>query len=275
MQEAIALAKKGTGRVSPNPLVGAVIVKDGKVIGRGYHEKYGQPHAERNALSSCSVSPEGADMYVTLEPCCHHVKQPPCTEAIVAAGIKRVIIGSSDPNPLVSGKGVVFLKEHGIEVEEGFMKEKISFSSLEELINTWEDINTITTERCYNSTYVSKSDTIYDSSYVYNSTNCSNCKNSVFCDGCGRSEYLLASQRSGNCTFSIRVDDSNNCSNSYSVICSNKISNSLFIQDCFNLDECMFCSHIANKKYCICNMQYDEYEYFVLKKLIIEWIVNS
>lgn len=124
MQEAIALAKKGTGRVSPNPLVGAVIVKDGEVIGRGYHEKYGQPHAERNALSSCSVSPEGADMYVTLEPCCHHGKQPPCTEAIVAAGIKRVIIGSSDPNPLVSGKGVVFLKEHGIEVEEGFMKEK-------------------------------------------------------------------------------------------------------------------------------------------------------
>ena len=124
MQEAIALAKKGTGRVSPNPLVGAVIVKDGEVIGRGYHEKYGQPHAERNALSSCSVSPEGADMYVTLEPCCHHGKQPPCTEAIVAAGIKRVIIGSSDPNPLVSGKGVVFLKEHGIEVEEGFMKEE-------------------------------------------------------------------------------------------------------------------------------------------------------
>ena len=124
MQEAIALAKKGTGKVSPNPLVGAVIVKDGKVIGRGYHEKYGQPHAERNALSSCSVSPESADMYVTLEPCCHHGKQPPCTEAIVAAGIKRVIIGSSDPNPLVSGKGVAFLKEHGIEVEESFMKEE-------------------------------------------------------------------------------------------------------------------------------------------------------
>ena len=124
MQEAIALANKGTGKVSPNPLVGAVIVKDGEVIGRGYHEKYGQPHAERNALSSCSVSPEGAEMYVTLEPCCHHGKQPPCTEAIVAAGIKRVIIGSSDPNPLVSGKGVAFLKEHGIEVEESFMKEE-------------------------------------------------------------------------------------------------------------------------------------------------------
>ena len=162
-----------------------------------------------------------------------------------------------------------------LDSSKGFMMEKRYFNSLEELINTWEEINTITTERCYNSTYVSKSDTIYDSSYVYNSTNCSNCKNIVFCDGCARSEYLLASQRSGNCTFSIRVDDSNNCSNSYSVICSNKISNSLFIQDCFNLDECMFCSHIANKKYCICNMQYEKETYFSLKKIIIEWIVNS
>ena len=161
-----------------------------------------------------------------------------------------------------------------LDSSKGFMMEKRDFKTLEELINTWEEINTITTERCYNSTYVSKSDTIYDSSYVYNSTNCSNCKNIVFCDGCGRSEYLLASQRSGNCTFSIRVDDSNNCSNSYSIICSNKISNSLFIQDCFNLDECMFCSHIANKKYCICNMQYEKDEYFAIKKIIVEWIVN-
>ena len=162
-----------------------------------------------------------------------------------------------------------------LDSSKGFMMEKRDFNSLEELINIWEEINTITTERCYNSTYVSKSDTIYDSSYVYNSTNCSNCKNIVFCDGCGRSEFLLASQRSGNCIFSIRIDDSNNCSNSYSVICSNKISNSLFIQDCFNLDECMFCSHIANKKYCICNMQYEKETYFSLKKIIIEWIVNS
>ena len=161
-----------------------------------------------------------------------------------------------------------------LDSSKGFMMEKRDFKTLEELINTWEEINTITTERCYNSTYVSKSDTIYDSSYVYNSTNCSNCKNIVFCDGCGKSEYLLASQRSGNCTFSIRVDDSNNCSNSYSIICSNKISNSLFIQDCFNLDECMFCSHIANKKYCICNMQYEKDEYFAIKKIIVEWIVN-
>ena len=162
-----------------------------------------------------------------------------------------------------------------VDSTKGFMLEKKDFKSLDEIIKTWESINTITTNRCYNSTYVSKSDTIYDSSYVYNSSNCSNSKNIVFCDGCGKSEYLLASQRSGSCTFSIRVDDSSNCSNCYSVICSNKISNSLFIQDCFNLDECIFCSHIANKKYCICNMQFEKDEYFAIKKIIIEWIVNS
>ena len=162
-----------------------------------------------------------------------------------------------------------------LDSTKGFMLEKKDFKSLDEIIKTWENINSITTNRCYNSTYVSKSDTIYDSSYVYNSSNCSNSKNIVFCDGCTKSEYLLASQRSGSCTFSIRVDDSSNCSNSYSVICSNKISNSIFIQDCFNLDECIFCSHIANKKYCICNMQFEKDEYFTIKNIIIKWIINS
>ena len=92
MRRAIALAQKGEGQVSPNPLVGAVIVKDGKIIGEGYHEHYGQPHAERNALANCIQSPEGATIYVTLEPCCHHGKQPPCTDALLAAGIRRVVM---------------------------------------------------------------------------------------------------------------------------------------------------------------------------------------
>lgn len=117
MERAIELAKKGIGWVNPNPLVGAVIVKDGKVIGEGYHRKYGELHAERDALKNCTESAEGATIYVTLEPCCHHGKQPPCTEAIVEAGIKRVVMGSMDPNPMVSGKGVKYLEEHGIVVE--------------------------------------------------------------------------------------------------------------------------------------------------------------
>ena len=124
MHCAIELAKKGTGWTSPNPLVGAVIVRDGRIIGEGYHERYGDLHAERNALKHCTESPEGAVMYVTLEPCCHHGKQPPCTEAVIEAGIRKVYIGSDDPNPLVAGKGLSLLRSRGIEVVTGVCKEE-------------------------------------------------------------------------------------------------------------------------------------------------------
>lgn len=124
MKLALELAQKGVGSVNPNPMVGAVIVKNDKVIGQGYHERYGELHAERNALKSCTDSPEGATMYVTLEPCCHQGKTPPCTEAIIESGISKVVIGSSDPNPLVSGKGIQILKNHGIKIVKGVMKEE-------------------------------------------------------------------------------------------------------------------------------------------------------
>lgn len=122
MLRAVELAKNGTGFVNPNPLVGAVIVKNNKIIGEGYHARCGELHAERNAFADCKESAEGADLYVTLEPCCHYGKTPPCTEAIIENKIKRVFIGSSDPNPLVAGKGVKILREHGIEVYENVMK---------------------------------------------------------------------------------------------------------------------------------------------------------
>ena len=124
MQLAIALAKKGKGHVNPNPLVGAVLVKDGTIIGKGYHEQYGQLHAERNALKDCKVSPEGAVLYVTLEPCNHHGKTPPCTEAIIENGIAKVVIGTLDPNPQMAGKSVKILQEHGIEVVVGMLEEE-------------------------------------------------------------------------------------------------------------------------------------------------------
>lgn len=127
MKEALALAKKGMGFVSPNPMVGAVIVRSGKIIGSGYHMKYGGLHAERNAFAQCDslgIDCHGADMYVTLEPCCHYGKTPPCTEAVIEHGIKRVFIGSSDPNPLVAGKGAEILRKNGIEVIEGVLKEE-------------------------------------------------------------------------------------------------------------------------------------------------------
>ena len=125
MRAAIELAKKGEGWTNPNPLVGAVIVKENQIIGQGYHHKYGDLHAERDALRDCRErgnDPSGAQIFVTLEPCCHTGKQPPCVEAIVEAGIKKVVVGSRDPNPLVSGKGATFLRERGVEVEEDFLR---------------------------------------------------------------------------------------------------------------------------------------------------------
>lgn len=124
MERAIELAKRARGFTSPNPMVGAVIVKDGKVIGEGYHERCGELHAERNALASLTESAEGATIYVTLEPCCHYGKTPPCTEAIIEHKLAKVVIGSRDPNPLVSGKGAAILRKAGIEVVEDFMREE-------------------------------------------------------------------------------------------------------------------------------------------------------
>lgn len=123
MELAISLAKKGIGAVNPNPLVGAVIVKDDKIIGQGYHARYGELHAERAAFANLTEDAEGAELYVTLEPCCHFGKQPPCTQAIVEHKIKKVYVGSDDPNEMVAGKGISFLREHGIEVETGVMKD--------------------------------------------------------------------------------------------------------------------------------------------------------
>lgn len=122
MKIALELAKKGCGFVSPNPMVGAVIVKDYTIIAQGYHERYGEPHAERNALAQCTESPKNATLYVTLEPCCHHGKNPPCTDAIIESGIKRVFVGSSDLNPLVKGKGIGILRQAGIQVTEGVLQ---------------------------------------------------------------------------------------------------------------------------------------------------------
>ena len=127
MRRAIELARNGEGWTNPNPLVGAVIVKDGVIIGEGWHHKYGELHAEREALRDCRArgnDPRGADIFVTLEPCCHFGKQPPCTQAVLEAGIKRVFVGSRDPNPLVHGKGNSFLRENGIEVIEDFLREE-------------------------------------------------------------------------------------------------------------------------------------------------------
>ncbi|WP_455236347.1 bifunctional diaminohydroxyphosphoribosylaminopyrimidine deaminase/5-amino-6-(5-phosphoribosylamino)uracil reductase RibD, partial [Senegalimassilia anaerobia] len=145
MRRAIELAWRGWGWTNPNPLAGCVLVRDGRIIGEGWHEKCGQAHAERNALADCARRAaddaadaeraddapagdparghaRGATAYVTLEPCCHTGKQPPCTEALIAAGVARVVVGSRDPNPLVAGKGSARLREAGIRVDEDVLR---------------------------------------------------------------------------------------------------------------------------------------------------------
>lgn len=124
MRRALELARKGEGHTSPNPMVGCVVVKDGRIISEGYHEKYGEFHAERNALTRCTEDTAGADLYVTLEPCCHQGKTPPCTDIIIEKKIARVFVGSMDSNPLVAGKGVQILRDHGIYVETGILDEE-------------------------------------------------------------------------------------------------------------------------------------------------------
>lgn len=158
---------------------------------------------------------------------------------------------------------------------KGWMRPKKEITSLDEIIKLWNKINYTTTERNYDSINVSKSDTIYSCENVYRSQDCRKSKNVIFTDGCGDSEYIIACQRSSNCSYCIRVDDSNSCSNSYNVICSAKISNSFFIQDANSLHECMFCSHISNRRYCIANMQFEKEEYFAIKEQIIKWIVSQ
>jgi diaminohydroxyphosphoribosylaminopyrimidine deaminase/5-amino-6-(5-phosphoribosylamino)uracil reductase len=121
---AIALAKKGLGRTAPNPCVGAVVVRDGVIVGRGWHQRAGTPHAEVHALCQAAEKARGATLYVTLEPCNHSGRTPPCTQAILAAGIGRVVIGMSDPNPLVAGSGIRTLQEHGVACEVGLLAER-------------------------------------------------------------------------------------------------------------------------------------------------------
>ncbi|NLF29707.1 MAG: bifunctional diaminohydroxyphosphoribosylaminopyrimidine deaminase/5-amino-6-(5-phosphoribosylamino)uracil reductase RibD, partial [Planctomycetes bacterium] len=124
MDEAIALAARGIGQVEPNPMVGAVIVRDGRILGRGWTQPYGGDHAEVRALADAD-DPAGATMYVTLEPCCHYGKTPPCTDAIIAAGIARVVVGLVDPFDQVAGRGMARLREAGIEVIAGVREPQV------------------------------------------------------------------------------------------------------------------------------------------------------
>src|SRR5262249_49788303 len=119
MQQALELAERGRGHVEPNPLVGVVVVRDGIVVGEGWHQKFGGPHAEMHALQAAGKAARGGTLYVPLEPCCHHGKTPPCTDALIQAGVARVVAAMADPFPQVAGGGVAQLRAAGVAVEVG------------------------------------------------------------------------------------------------------------------------------------------------------------
>lgn len=122
MQRALELAQRGEGRVEPNPMVGTLVVKDGQIVGQGYHQQYGGPHAEVHALADAGEAARGATLYVTLEPCCHAGKTPPCTDAILRAGIRRVVVAAGDPFPQVDGGGIARLEAAGLRCEVGLLE---------------------------------------------------------------------------------------------------------------------------------------------------------
>lgn len=171
-----------------------------------------------------------------------------------------------------------FIKQDNMEAYDekyGWVQPKKEVQDLNELLKQWKCINYTTTERVYDCINVSESDPLYRCENVFRSTDLRNCKNAIFSDGSGDCESIIACQRTSNSAYCIRVDDSANCTNSYNVICSNKISNSFFIQDANNLNECMFCSHISNKRYYIANMPFEAEEYFAIKTEIIKWILSN
>ena len=135
MRVALNLARNAIGRTSPNPLVGAVIVREGRIVGAGWHRKAGTPHAEIHALNMAGDLAKGATLYVTLEPCSHYGRTGPCAEAVVKAGIKRVVIGMGDPNPKVAGKGIAILERAGIEVRCGVLEDEAR--ALNEVFLKW------------------------------------------------------------------------------------------------------------------------------------------
>lgn len=122
MKRALMLARRGKAWVAPNPMVGAIVVRDGMIVGEGYHRRFGGPHAEVHALEDAGERADGADLYVNLEPCAHYGKTPPCTQLIIERGVRRVVAAIKDPNPMVNGLGFEQLRKAGIEVETGLLE---------------------------------------------------------------------------------------------------------------------------------------------------------
>lgn len=165
--------------------------------------------------------------------------------------------------------------ENTLKLRPDWMQAKQPLNNIQDILKAWEPINFTTTERQIDSLNFAKSDNIYQSENIYNSLDVHNSKNVLFCDSVKNFEYVAASQRSNASTYSARIEDSTDCSNSFSVSWSGKISNSFFIHDSYELFECMFCSHIRGKQFCVANIQLEEAEYFKLKEQVARWVLAS
>jgi diaminohydroxyphosphoribosylaminopyrimidine deaminase/5-amino-6-(5-phosphoribosylamino)uracil reductase len=135
MRQVFKLAEKGKGKTSPNPMVGAVLVKNGEIVGEGFHQGFGMPHAEIEGLTCAGDKAEGSTLYINLEPCCHYGKTPPCSKALIDAGVKKVVVSILDPNPQVNGKGIQELRAAGIQVEVGVLEQEAK--QLNEVFLKW------------------------------------------------------------------------------------------------------------------------------------------
>jgi hypothetical protein len=158
---------------------------------------------------------------------------------------------------------------------DDFMLPKREITSIQDILQAWNETNYTSTERQIESINIAESDCVYNSENVFRSTDAIRSKNVLFSEAALDCEFVAAVQRSNFSTFCIRLEDSQNCSNSFSVAWSNKVTNSLFINDCFDVSDCMFCSHIAGKKFCIANMQFEEEEYRKIKDIVVRWILSS
>lgn len=174
---------------------------------------------------------------------------------------------------LASSRYVTFANV--MKFKDDWMVEKKPLNSLQDILTAWQDTNLMATERQMESINVHESDNIYNSDTIFRSQDIHKSKNIAFSDGIMQSEYVAASQRSNSSTFCIRIEDSKECSNSFNIIWSGKVVNSMFIQDSYDIYECMFCSHVTSKRFCIANMQFEEEEYFKIKKMVVEWVLTS
>lgn len=157
----------------------------------------------------------------------------------------------------------------------GWIRKKRSLNSMDDILKAWEEIKIYTAEKQINSLNIAKSDGIYNSRNIYKSISIFDSRDIIFCYKIFNSAFMLASRDNSSCSFGVRISESINCSNCFEVSWSNKVSNSLFIHDSYDLYECLFCSHLKSKKYCIANMQFEKKEYFRLKRMVVEWVLNK